>query len=95
MGENGTVDKGDPGQKRSEELEEDHERVEGLAKVLRNWRVQPAAPFGCHVWFDPEIEKIIIMGLTSTEKRDSIEKYGSVSALVEGEGGLFNAKKNQ
>ncbi len=51
-------------------------------KALRNWRIQPASPFGLHVWFDPDVEKVKIYDLTSTEKGDKLLMIcDSVSAL--------------
>jgi len=58
-------------------------------KPLRNWRIQNAMPFGLHVWFDPDVERIAIYGLTEAEKDDKIKSLnGSVSASA-GQGRLL------
>ncbi len=30
-------------------------------KVIRRWRMQPARPFGVHLWFDPSEESVVLL----------------------------------
>ncbi len=38
-------------------------------KVIRSWRMQPAKPFGVHMWFDPTVESVVLL----TEPTDFLE----------------------
>ena len=56
-----------------------------VAKKLLQWRFQLAMPYGQHVWFDPEKERVEIHPLTETEKAVRIREYGK-RERSEGEG---------
>ena len=32
-------------------------------KVIRNWRMQVAKPFGVHLWFDPSEESVVLLSV--------------------------------
>ncbi len=55
-------------------------------KVIRRWRIVDCGDTGVFVFIDPKKEKIMLYGLTESEKSDNMELYGSVSASVEGRG---------
>ena len=55
-------------------------------KVVRNWRMLDCGDDGMYCFFDPKYEKIFIYPLTKFDNAVNIREYGSVSALVEGEG---------
>ena len=72
-------------------------------KIIRNWRMQVAAPFGVHLWFDPSVESVVLLdeptGFLEVEEEKKIcvdkpviqailGKYSSVSGQAGGaEGG--------
>jgi len=34
-------------------------------KIIRNWRMQIARPFGLHLWFDPSVESVELLSVPS------------------------------
>ena len=52
---------------------------------VRGWRIASGEPSGLTMWFDPLHEQPLLRVLTREEKAVSLDEYGSVSALGEGE----------
>jgi len=50
-------------------------------KKIHEWRLQPTDG-GLYCFFDPSIETIVILPLTTSRGAVSINEYGSVSASV-------------
>jgi len=62
-------------------------------KKIHEWRLQPTNG-GLYCFFDPSIETIVILPLTTSRGAVSINEYGSVSASVEGEGSVLPHQVN-
>jgi len=56
-------------------------------KIIRAWRVQPAKPFGVHLWFDPSTESVILLNEPvafleiSEEEKKVVDKRVQLSIL--------------
>ena len=49
------------------------------AMKIRMWRISRAAPFGLHLWFDPDLEVPSLRDLTDEEKSVRLDMPISVS----------------
>jgi len=52
---------------------------------IRCWRLSRAAPYGLHLWFDPDTEVPTLRLLTEEEKSGTVDMVDSVSAPTETE----------
>ena len=65
--------------------------------IIRAWRVTQGISFGAHIWFDPDVESVILLRVPSLDQRSHsdrlnegvamgdpesyLDKVGSVSGL--------------
>ena len=55
-------------------------------KILCRWRVSQALPFGLQVWFDPEVEELVLMELEPSDIPRVGEVLEGVDPIVSPDG---------
>ncbi len=60
-------------------------------KVVRSWRMQLGKPFGVHLWFDPDVESVVLLSeptgfvdISEKEVTDGVDLPAQMSYLGKG-----------